>query len=366
MALTFDQTQQTDFDLSAAKLLAFDEIRKADFDLSDEQVALREVARKILHSTARARAAAPLGHDAEFWQNLTRLGIPALAAENGEDADSVVGMAEAAILAQEIGRTAAPAPAISAMVAARAIARARTFLSSEVYEAVLAGESVIAIAPVRVENGAQSLVPDAAIADYVLALTDDGLELRKLTASVEPVPNHGGIPLGRVNFQDTVRVAVLSTGPAASNAFDQLMVEWRLLIGAALNGATAAALTLAVDFAKTRETRGIPIGALQGISFPLADTEVGVHAGDRLTMRAAWAIDHGEPDALLRARVAAAWSIEHSAIGTSVAAHTQGGLGFTTEADVSLFVLRAKGWGLIAGRPSDDYRAIGSALLTAE
>src|SRR6185437_9819343 len=35
--------------------------------------------------------------------------------------------------------------------------------------------------------------------------------------------------------------------------------------------------------------------------------------------------------------------------GTTTAAHMQGGLGFTIEADASLYFLRAKGWSLLGG-----------------
>ena len=47
----------------------------------------------------------------------------------------------------------------------------------------------------------------------------------------------------------------------------------------------------------------------------------------------------------------------------TVSAHVQGGLGFTVEADISLFFLRAKGWGVLAGDPAADRRHIGATFL---
>jgi hypothetical protein len=40
--------------------------------------------------------------------------------------------------------------------------------------------------------------------------------------------------------------------------------------------------------------------------------------------------------------------------GTITAAQMRGGLGFTVEADASLYLLRAKGWSLFGGDPAED------------
>jgi hypothetical protein len=39
----------------------------------------------------------------------------------------------------------------------------------------------------------------------------------------------------------------------------------------------------------------------------------------------------------------------------------QGGLGFTIEADASLYFLRAKGWSLLGGDPAEDVIAVALA-----
>jgi hypothetical protein len=49
--------------------------------------------------------------------------------------------------------------------------------------------------------------------------------------------------------------------------------------------------------------------------------------------------------------------------GATTAAHMQGGLGFTVEADASLYFLRAKGWSVLCGDPAQDVIAVGDALL---
>jgi hypothetical protein len=49
--------------------------------------------------------------------------------------------------------------------------------------------------------------------------------------------------------------------------------------------------------------------------------------------------------------------------GTTTAAHMQGGLGFTVEADASLYFLRAKGWSVLGGDPAREVLAVGDALI---
>jgi hypothetical protein len=41
----------------------------------------------------------------------------------------------------------------------------------------------------------------------------------------------------------------------------------------------------------------------------------------------------------------------------------QGGLGFTAEADASLYFLRAKGWSVLSGDPARNVIAVGDVLL---
>jgi alkylation response protein AidB-like acyl-CoA dehydrogenase len=126
---------------------------------------------------------------------------------------------------------------------------------------------------------------------------------------------------------------------------------------------TEAALHLAVEFAKTRETLGVPIGTLQGVAFPLTEVAIAVAGGRNLAWKAAWTAQY-EPGARPELALMA---FDHAArtatYGTTTSAHMQGGLGFTVEADASLYFLRGKGWGALAGDPAAGLTVIG-ALLT--
>jgi alkylation response protein AidB-like acyl-CoA dehydrogenase len=99
------------------------------------------------------------------------------------------------------------------------------------------------------------------------------------------------------------------------------------------------------------------------VAFPLADVEIGVSGARNLVRKAAWLADHepgGHPGLI---EAAFAYAAQEATAGTITAAHVQGGLGFTVEADASLFFLRAKGWSVLGGDPGLAVAAVGDALF---
>jgi alkylation response protein AidB-like acyl-CoA dehydrogenase len=177
------------------------------------------------------------------------------------------------------------------------------------------------------------------------------------------VPNQGSTPLAWWEIDDSATRTTLATGTAAVEAHETALREWKLLTAAALVGLTEGALSLGVAFAKTRETMGVPIGTLQGVAFPLVDVAIDVSAARNLIYKAAWTM-HNEPGRRPELALMAFDTARNTATnGTIVAAHVQGGLGFTVEADASLYFLRAKGWSALAGDSSADLVRIGAAFV---
>src|SRR5690606_2833954 len=99
--------------------------RRVDFELTEEQRLLREFSRGMLTANcppALVRAVAEAGADSDdtLWQKAIELGWPSLAVE--EDAGGAgQGLVELCLIAEEVGRAAAPGPFTeSALVAAAA------------------------------------------------------------------------------------------------------------------------------------------------------------------------------------------------------------------------------------------------------
>lgn len=158
---------------------------------------------------------------------------------------------------------------------------------------------------------------------------------------------------------------VLCPGTEGTQHFEAAMSEWRILVSASAVGAATTAIQLAVEFAKTRETRGVPIGALQAISHSLADAHVAVVAARNLTRRAAWFEDNEAGRHPEFSKLALVHANRSATLAAHVAVHVHGGQGVSTESDVTLAFTRARQWPLAAGNPESLLIDVGRQLLTA-
>jgi acyl-CoA dehydrogenase len=95
---------------------------------------------------------------------------------------------------------------------------------------------------------------------------------------------------------DDVRVPARNILGEIGQGFE-LGMKWigkgRYLIPSHALGIAERALGMAIDYAKTRETFGQPIGENQAIQWMIADSEVELEAARWLILRAAWTVDQG-------------------------------------------------------------------------
>jgi alkylation response protein AidB-like acyl-CoA dehydrogenase len=337
------------------------ELRRQDFSLDESQLAVRNAFAEFFAKecpTSVVRAAEPLGHDKALWRQLVDMGVAAMGLPEAVGGDQAT-LVDLALIGEEVGRTLAPVPFVSHVVGTRVLAQ--TGAAAETLSAAMQGERTVTVA---LQPGARrQLVPDAAVSADVIAFDDETLVLHRAASLPAHVANQGCTPLAWWQPDATSAQTVLATGAAASAAYREAIREWKLLTASTLVGITEAALRLAVEFAKTRETMGVPIGSLQGVSFPLADVAIAVSGARNLVWKAAWFAEH-EPDSRPELGLMAFdYAVRTATHGVSTSAHMQGGLGFTTEADASLYFLRAKGWSALGGDPADDRRAVGAHLI---
>jgi acyl-CoA dehydrogenase len=115
----------------------------------------------------------------------------------------------------------------------------------------------------------------------------------------------------------------------------------RITLGAAATGLARAALEYAVEYAKTREQFGKPIGEHQAVGFRLADMATRVDASRLLVWRAARKADAGE-DVTLEAAMAKVHASETAMWCTWAAVQTLGGWGYSREYPVEKWMRDAK------------------------
>ena len=313
--------------------------------------------------TSLVRASQPTGFDQGLWDRLVDMGTTTMGLPETVGGDGA-GMVELALVAEEFGRAIAPVPYIEHIVTSRALADAASDETAGVLAGAADGSRIVALASDPVKAGVQQLVPAGAIAKDVLALVGDDLVLFSVDTPFAHVSNQGSTPLAWWNFDAAQRI-VIATGTQAQQIYTRAHQERMVLTAAALVGITEYALGLTVEFTKTRETMGVLIATLQGVAFPLTDIATNIAGARNIARKAAWHLDFAPDERPELPAIALVYASNTATHGTQQAAHLQGGLGFTVENDISMYFLRAKGWGSIAGDPSALLATIGDHVLAS-
>jgi short/branched chain acyl-CoA dehydrogenase len=130
--------------------------------------------------------------------------------------------------------------------------------------------------------------------------------------------------------------------------FLKTLDDGRIAISALAVGCAQACLELSLEYAGSREAFGRPIGANQGVAFPIADVAVAVEAARALTYKAAWLKDelHAGRRSVKEVKQAAAaaklFSTEAAVSAARTATQVFGGNGFMEEYPVARFYRDAK------------------------
>jgi|tagenome__1003787_1003787.scaffolds.fasta_scaffold20981942_4 alkylation response protein AidB-like acyl-CoA dehydrogenase len=305
-----------------------------DFDLSDDQTALRDGARELLDGLAapaqvRAHAGSGAAYDAALWAAMTDQGW--LGIEVPEDAGGVgLGTVEVAVLGEELGRHAAPAPFVPTILAIDAFRGA----SDDTWvERLVTGDALACVA-----WDPAAPVPYAPSADVAVVLADDGLYAMDITDKPARQPAMDLTrELGWLAFDKTRARRI-----GGDDARTRLLDRGATFTAADLLGSASRALDLAVEHAKDRVQFGRPIGSFQAVKHRCADMLVDVEGMRSTVYWAAWCIGADDPEAHIAASTAKTWCSDASKRVMSSALQVHGGIGFTWEHDLHFFMKRAQ------------------------
>ena len=332
-----------------------------DFGLDDEQRELVASFSNLLaksSSPEQVRAAEPTGFDLGLWRTLLETGAVTMAvpeAQGGWGAS----LLDLALVAELIGRAAAPAPLLEAQVAARLLAAVGTAPALAALEPVLEGDQLVSLALRPVRGGVAELAPAGAVCDALVVLDRDALRVVPVSeADRSQVANLASAPLADVRLGQGI---VLLDGAAARSRFEAAVDEWLTLTAAALVGSGRIALEIACAYATERIAFGSPIGAFQAIAHPLADDATNLDGAEVLTHEAAWELDRGGARGRELAAMAFAFASTTAGKTTYDALHTHGGYGFMLEYEVQLHWRRARGWPRVWGDAQAAYQRAADA-----
>lgn len=341
-----------------------------NLNLSEDQRMMRENFARFLteeSSMQRVRAAQKSGMDQPFWLGLAAMG--AFSMRVPEEAGGLgMGLLDAAVLMEEVGRTLAFGPIAETLVATRLLAQLGGESQSALLDKVVGGESILTLALHDAAEQPAQWVAGGAIASHVIARNGNQVVLVETTTpenANSTEENLASTPLAELDLAGASQI-VLAEGDAALSAFAKGLEEWKLLVAAALSGLAREAVQLAAAYACERQAFGQPIGSYQAIAHPLADRITDIDGGKYFVWKTIHDVAHGEADAGAQVSLSAWWNARTASMAVNHALHTFGGYGLTTEYDIHLYNLRAKDWSLILGDPERLLEEGGRRLYAGE
>lgn len=279
---------------------------------------------------------------AENWSAAAELGLLGLSAPlsvGGLD----MRLADEALVFRELGRALMPGPFLPTVLAARVATLggdaelAAQFVSGE----VLCGLAIVSearLSPDRI-SGRVHLV-DAVGADYAVVADPAG-------AGLLPTAPSDTFDWSPVNCLDLgSRLAVGDVDGAELRCFvpaerDPIWLRGLVLAAAMQVGIAEACRDLSVEHAKNRIQFGRPIGVNQAVKHRCADMAVAAEAALQQMVYAALSLQEGNSDAELHALAARIVAAKAALSNASEALQVHGGMGFTFEHDVHLYLKRA-------------------------
>ena len=331
-----------------------------DLELTQEQLELRSLASELLaQRVPREAPRASLegaGDAAGLWAELAELGWYGV----GLDDDDAFGVPGLCVLAEQLGRRLASSVLVDVAVAARVVAAAPDRVRTAWLDRLLDGTATVSLA---MTEGVETIAsPDAsggvhvsgtklgvqhgnAVAAFGVPASLDGecvfVLVRADRPGVKIAAEHGldaSACAARLVLND---VAVGADSVVAdADAIERAFAVGAVATAAEAVGAASAALDLAVAYAKEREQFGRPIGAYQAVQHILADAHVLRETAGSAVLYAAAALDEETPDAAEATTIAKAYVSRAARTVVEGALQVFGGIGFTWEHDLHLFLRR--------------------------
>jgi alkylation response protein AidB-like acyl-CoA dehydrogenase len=287
------------------------------------------------------------GFDRAVWRQMCELGWLGLRVAE-EAGGSGLGMREYCALAEECGAGLLPEPLIPCSLAARVLAGPEL-------DRLLAGDAIVIPAWQEQANslaldggtvlrdgrvsGHKRFVPMAAGADAFLVSANGGLALVKRDAP--------GVTLAIDRTQDGGHYGTLTLerAPAQPVAGDlaEPIEEATLATAAYLLGVTERAFAMTLSYLKTRQQFGKPIGSFQALAHRAADLKIEVALTRASVEAAAATLDTSAAAPVRQAAVSRAKARASDAAMRVArqAIQMHGGIGYTDEYDVGLYLRKA-------------------------
>ena len=347
--------------------------RQMDFEFSPEQEALRASVRRFLDDRAsltwvRERYDDARGTTDEVWQGLAELGVLGLLVPE-RNGGAGMGMVDAAVVLEELGRMVHPGPFTSSAIGATGLlVDLDANNCGDLLAELAAGTSIAtvallepgrrtawsdAITTARTQHEGWSLdgtkvhVPDAGAASVLLVSARDeqgSLGVFSVTPGASGVTVASTPTIDGSRKEGTIVLCGAHARRIGANASEALASTVdRLGIATVVEGVGTAerALELTVEYATQRRQFDAPIGSFQAVQHLCADMLRAVELARAAGYYACWAADDATASERHRAATIALAFATDDLYGVGASAvQVHGGIGFTWEHDIHLFYKR--------------------------
>lgn len=310
------------------------------FHLSSEQVAIQDAVRGTLGECwgmeqLHAFAGGEEDFDQQSWDALMALGVGSLALPES-DGGAGLGLLDAALVCEVAGEAAAPGPLIGQITAAIAVAACNHAQTRALLGDIASGAAVVSLAidskHVQCARAAQLFLCRDSNGGLELVETGEGVEIEAVAATDR------SRPVSKVSIGDARRYPLFAAGdPMVQRVLDAALV----LIAADSLGGAQYCTNLSVEYAKTREQFGQPIGRFQGLKHQLAQMALEVEPARAHVWYAAYSWDAQLPDCTRSAAMAKAHLTEVYTRTTRAAIAAHGGIGYTWEYGLNYWFRRS-------------------------
>ncbi len=315
-----------------------------DFTLSEDQELLQSTARSLLADSCpiglvRSHIEDP-GVADPLWQRLREWSV--LAGER---------MVDHCLFLEETGAVLAPGPYFSTTALFAPLLSA---IGHDLLPSVLAGEvsGTVAMADASGEwipNGdpVKSFVPEAERVDYVAVVSSaDPTSAARIALYERPPARHlDTLDFSRRLSEIDLREATPIGQPTEIEAggLDEVMGRAYVALAAEMMGTTRWLFDTTLEYAKTRHQFDRPIGSFQAIKHKLANLALAREKAWSAVYYAAMTIDAGDPERHHAAHVAKTMAGEAAKLNAKDGIQIHGGIGYTYEHDLHLYIRRAYG-----------------------
>jgi len=334
---------------------------------SEELTMLRSSLRTLLEreggvGRARALRTTSPGWDGTVMQKMAEAGV--ISAMVPEDAGGLgLGLVAAGVISEEIGRALAPEP-ITASAGLAAGLLWRLAPGHALFADLVVGTQVAAVAwqergqrgvahstGTRFERGALTgakawVVAAAGDALLVIAQSDGGPVLALAAHDAagltrEARPQADGSIQHDVRFSATP-AETLAEGQVVTDALASAVADTVALAAAELTGISGRALEMTLDFLRTREQFGKPIGAFQAIQHRAVNMVMAQQLAEASVRDVLAKMADAAPDERLRlASRAKSRACTTAKMITRESIQMHGAIGYTDEIDIGLYLNRA-------------------------